>query len=161
MDRFVGTTKACSLAAGSLAPDVDDQICETGWILLENTANRIGNRLELIPSEARGHEDDAGVFSVRRDGLGSQLNEVTDIGSDDRPLLLRGVGELRAVITLDVTDLVRGDGINAGLAKNLGNDGRQILVEVDPHRTETTRTSPGYSRSSLSGVSALFASTFD
>jgi hypothetical protein len=87
-----------------LPSDVDDHICETGRILLENTENRIGNRLELIPSEARGHEDDAGVFSVRRDGRGSQLHEVTDIGSDDRPPLLRGVGELRAVITLDVAD---------------------------------------------------------
>ena len=129
---------------------------EAAAIRLQGSDYRIRDRLELVSTKARRNQDDPRVLRIRCNSFMRKRDEIDDVRGDDRPSFSRRVGELRPVVELDVTDLLGRGRIDTVLSKQPGNDGRQVLIEVDLHRVKCT--SPGYCRSMLSGVSAAFAS---
>src|SRR5688500_13360608 len=84
---------------------VEDEACEVA-IPLQRFNDRISNRRKLVSTKARRDEDDARVLGIRRDGFVSQLDEVDDVRSHDRPPFARRVGELRAVVQLGIAGFV-------------------------------------------------------
>ena len=131
---------------------------EAATIRLHGLENRVRERLELVSPKARRNQDNPRVLGIRGDRFVSKLDEIDNVRGNDRRSFSRRVGELSPIVQLDVTDLLGGGHVYAALSKECGNDGRQILIEIDPHRVKCT--SPGYCLSILSGVSAAFASIF-
>lgn len=125
------------------APEIDDQPGQTLRMLAHRPVHGIRNRLELVAAKAGRDQDDPGVVGVPRHRIVGQHKEIDDVGGDDRSSTLGRLGELRPVFELNFAHLVRTDGIEAPVPEYLGDDRRQILVEVDLHPVVTKRTSPG------------------
>jgi len=61
---------------------------------------RLDARFVPISTEGRGHQDDAGVLCIRRDGFVREPDEIDDIRGYDRAPFTRRVLELGAVVQL-------------------------------------------------------------
>ena len=96
------------------------------------------------------------MLGIGRDGLMGELDEVDDGRRYESPSFSRCIRELGPIVQLGIADLLRCADVHTTLSKKSGNDGRQILIEIELHRVK--RTSPGNRFSMFSGVSAALAS---
>jgi len=92
------------------------------------------------------------------DGLLRQQREIANVARDNRPAGGSGVRELGPVVQLGIPNLVGADCVNTVRAEHLCNLRGEVLVQIKRHPTRATLTSPGYSRSTTSDVSAAFSS---
>ncbi len=99
------------------------------------------------------------MFGIGRDRFVGKFDEIDYVRGNDRTPFSRRVGELAAVVELDVASVKRGNRVDALLPKKFGNCRREIFIEIDLHRAK--RISPGYRFSIASAVSAVLASIFD
>lgn len=116
--RFHTGSGRSSLRSSLTALDVEDDSLEAVRIRLQILDDRVGDRLILISTKARRHQDDARVPCIRRDGVASEPEEVDDVPGDDRPAFARGVLQLCAL-------LISNPGIGASW-----DDGRGFLYGV-------------------------------
>ena len=135
---------------------VEDYAFDPGAVRREGFDDCVGDRLELVSTKTRGHQDDAGVPGIRRDGFVSQLDEIDDIRGHDRAAFASRVFELGTVGQLGIAHILGAGGVHSAPAKECGDVRREILVEVHLHRVRRTR--PGYRFSIPSGVSVALAS---
>lgn len=139
---------------------VDYRTPEAVGILPGDLVDAVGDRLELVPAEARLDHDDPRVLGVCRNHLAREDEEIDHVTRDEGPAVGSRECELRTVGELIPADFVRADRIDASVPEQTRDLGRKVLVQKDPHPAETKRTSPGNSFSMTSGVNLAFASTW-
>ena len=117
---------------------------------LRDSSDGVGNERVLGPSHRRRAHDDPRVRTLALDSVGGEHPEIVGIARHQRAFLRGCVIELLLIRDLEQTNLVSARGIEASLAKKLGDDRRKVFVEMDPHAVWSAASSLSAIRSSIS-----------
>ena len=105
------------------APDVQDDTAEAMARRLQYFEDSVGDRLELVSAKARRNQNYPRVLGIRRNSFLSNRDEVDHVRGYDRPPFPYCIGELGAVVELDIARLKGTYRVDALLPKQFGNGG--------------------------------------